>query len=105
MPIAGSEGNVGLHEFYWMLRDGAYDVVQPDTTTSEGLSQLRKVASTAELMGRQIIPHHGAGGIGLAAHLHLCATLRNPPGSNSSSTRPAARYAPISSLAGCWPSR
>ncbi len=79
VPIAGGEGNVGLHEFYWMLRDGAYDIVQPDATTSEGLSQLRKVASTAELMGRQFIPHHGAGGIGLAAHLHLCATLRNSP--------------------------
>ena len=79
MPIAGGEGNVGLHEFYWMLRDGAYDIVQPDATTSEGLSQLRKVTSVAELMGRQFIPHYGAGGIGLAAHLHLCATLRNSP--------------------------
>ncbi len=79
VPIAGGEGNTGLHEFHWMLRDGAYDIVQPDATTSEGLSQLRKVAATAELMGRQFIPHHGAGGIGLAAHLHLCATLRNSP--------------------------
>ena len=79
LSIAGGEGNTGLHEFYWMLRDGAYDIVQPDATTSEGLSQLRKVAATAELMGRQFIPHHGGGGIGLAAHLHLCATLRNSP--------------------------
>ena len=77
--IAGGEGNQGLHEFYWMLRDGVYDILQPDCTMSEGLSQLRKVAYAAELAGKLFIPHHGNNGIGLAAHLQLCATLRNCP--------------------------
>lgn len=79
IKIAGGEGNAGLHEFYWMLRDGVYDILQPDATTSEGLSQLRKIASAAELHDREFIPHHGANGIALAAHLQLCATLPNSP--------------------------
>lgn len=77
--IAGGEGNAGLHEFYWMLRDGVYDILQPDATMSESLSQLRKVAAMAEMMDRLFVPHHGNTGIGLAAHLQLCATLRNCP--------------------------
>jgi len=79
IKIAGGEGNSGLHEFYWMLRDNVYDILQPDATTSEGLSQLRKIAAAAELYDREFIPHHGANGIALAAHLQLCATLPNSP--------------------------
>jgi len=77
--IAGGEGNEGLPAFARMLRTGVYDVLQPDATSSEGLSQLRKIAAMAELMGREFCPHHGNCGIGLAAHLQLCATLRNCP--------------------------
>ena len=75
--IAGGEGNQGLHEFHWMLRDGVYDILQPDCSMSEGLSKLRKVAFAAELAGKQFIPHHGNSGLGLAAHLQLCSGLRN----------------------------
>ncbi len=79
MNIAGGEGNSGIHEFYWMLRDGVYDIVQPDCTMSESLTSLRKIAAMAEMMDKLFIPHHGNTGIGLAAHMQLCATLRNCP--------------------------
>lgn len=79
LKIAGGEGNRGLHEFYWMLDTGAYDILQPDATTSEGLWQLRKVAAACERAGKLFIPHHGANGIALAAHMQLCATVSNCP--------------------------
>lgn len=79
IQIAGGEGNRGIEQFAHMLRMGAYDVLQPDATTCEGLSQLRKIAATTELAGRQFVPHHGVCGLGLAAHLQLCATLPNSP--------------------------
>lgn len=79
LKIAGGEGNAGLHEFYWMLDAGAYDIIQPDAATCEGVWQLRKLAAACERAGKLFIPHHGANGIALAAHLHLQASVPNSP--------------------------
>jgi L-alanine-DL-glutamate epimerase-like enolase superfamily enzyme len=75
--IAGGENNVGLHEFRWLIERGCYDIIQPEALVSEGIGQLRKVAALAELHHKLIAPHHGGGGVGLAAHLHLCAAVPN----------------------------
>ncbi len=79
LKIAGGEGNRGLHEFHQMLDYGAYDIIQPDATTSEGLWQLRRIATACERSGKLFIPHHGANGIALAAHMQLCSTVPNCP--------------------------
>lgn len=79
VPIAGGENNVGLHEFRLMIDRDCYDVVQPDALVSAGLSGLRKVAAYAELHHKQMAPHHGGSGVGVAAHLHLSASCRNSP--------------------------
>jgi L-alanine-DL-glutamate epimerase-like enolase superfamily enzyme len=75
--IAGGENNQGLHEFRWLVERDCYDVIQPEALVSEGIGQLRKVAALAELHHKLVAPHHGGGGIGLAAHLHLCAAIPN----------------------------
>jgi L-alanine-DL-glutamate epimerase-like enolase superfamily enzyme len=73
--IAGGEYNRGLHEFRWLIEREVYDIVQADSTVSEGISQLRKVAAMAEMCERHFIPHHGLSGLGLAAQIHLaCGT-------------------------------
>ena len=79
LAIAGGEGDRGTASFARLLRAGAYDVLQPDCAASAPLSQMRKIAAAAELAGRRFVPHHGSCGIGLAAHLQLCATLTNCP--------------------------
>ena len=79
IPIAGGENNRGLHEFRWMIERNVYDIIQPDALVSEGISQLRKVAALAEMHRKLFIPHHGRGGLGFVAHLHLCAALPNAP--------------------------
>jgi L-alanine-DL-glutamate epimerase-like enolase superfamily enzyme len=75
--IAGGENNVGLHEFRWLIEQDCYDVIQPEALVSEGIGQLRKVAAMAEMHHKLVAPHHGSGGVGLAAHLHLCAAIPN----------------------------
>lgn len=79
VPIAGGENNVGSHEFRLLIDQECYDVVQPEATVSGGLSMLRTIAGYAELRGKLCVPHHGANGVGLAAHLQLSAACPNSP--------------------------
>ena len=79
MPIAGGENNTGLHEFLWMCQEGVYDVLQPESMVLDGVTALRKVGALAEFYGKQIVPHHGAGDLGVIAHLHLVASWRHAP--------------------------
>jgi L-alanine-DL-glutamate epimerase-like enolase superfamily enzyme len=41
------------------------------------LNLLRKVAAYAEMHNTKIAPHHGGNGLGVAAHLHLIASIGN----------------------------
>lgn len=77
VPIAGGENNVGLHEFRWLIDQDCYDVIQADAVVSGGIGLLRKVAAYAEMHQKQFVPHHGGSGLGVAAHLHLSASLPN----------------------------
>jgi L-alanine-DL-glutamate epimerase-like enolase superfamily enzyme len=79
LPIAGGENNSGLHEFRWMLERGVYDVLQPDSLVSGGLTELRKIGALAEAFGKRVVPHHGGGAIGTIAHLHLVAAWPHAP--------------------------
>jgi D-galactarolactone cycloisomerase len=75
--IAGGENNRGLHEFRWLIEDDVYDVIQPEAMVAETMSGLRKVASLGEIHRKLVAPHHGGGGLGLAAHLHLACAIPN----------------------------
>ena len=77
MYIAGGENNRGLHEFRWLVEQDVYDVIQPESMVSETMSSLRKVCALAELHRKLVAPHHGGGGIGLVAHLHLACASPN----------------------------
>ena len=79
LPIAGGENNAGLHEFEWMLERGVYDILQPDAVVSGGISELRKIGAVVQAFGKRIVPHHGGGGIGTIAHLHLVASWPHAP--------------------------
>ena len=79
MRIAGGENNPGLNEFVDMVTNGVYDLLQPESMVMDGITALRKVGTLAELWGKQIVPHHGGGNIGVIAHLHLVASWPNAP--------------------------
>ena len=75
--IAGGENNRGLHEFRTMIEDDVYDILQPEALVTETMSGLRKIASLAEMHHKRVAPHHGGGGVGIAAHLHLACAIPN----------------------------
>ncbi|MGD8475709.1 MAG: mandelate racemase/muconate lactonizing enzyme family protein [Burkholderiales bacterium] len=77
--IAGGENNVGLHEYRWLIDRDCYDVLQPEAMVGETLSQIRKACAYAQMHHKLCAPHHGGGGLGFVAHLHLCASLPNCP--------------------------
>jgi L-alanine-DL-glutamate epimerase-like enolase superfamily enzyme len=79
LPIAGGENCSGLHEFRWMLERGVYDILQPDSLVTGGITGLRRIGALAEAFGKRVVPHHGGGGIGAVAHLHLVAAWPHAP--------------------------
>jgi len=90
--IAGGENNRGLHELRWLIEQDVYDVIQPEAMVAETMSGLRKIAALGEMRHKLVAPHHGGGGLGLAAHLHLACAIPNssyfemlhePPGMSS----------------------
>jgi D-galactarolactone cycloisomerase len=79
LPIAGGENNSGLHEFREMLERGVYDILQPESLVTGGITVLRKIGVLAEAFGKRVMPHHGGRSIGTIAHLHLVASWRHSP--------------------------
>ena len=77
--IAGGENNRGLHEYRWLIERDCYDVLQPEAMVGETMTQIRKACALAELHRKLCAPHHGGGGLGFVAHLHLCAAIPNCP--------------------------
>jgi L-alanine-DL-glutamate epimerase-like enolase superfamily enzyme len=77
--IAGGENNLGLHEYRWLIERNCYDVLQPEAMVGETMSQIRKACAYAEMHHKLCAPHHGGGGLGFVAHLHLCAAIPNCP--------------------------
>jgi len=77
--IAGGENNRGLHEYRWLIERDCYDVLQPEAMVGETMTQIRKACALAELHHKLCAPHHGGGGLGFVAHLHLCAAIPNCP--------------------------
>ncbi|TQM43772.1 mandelate racemase/muconate lactonizing enzyme family protein [Pseudonocardia cypriaca] len=75
VPISGGEVLTRRQDFTRFLTAGAFDIVQPDTTKGGGLSESRRVAWLADDLGVRFIPHGWNTGVGLAADLHLAASL------------------------------
>jgi D-galactarolactone cycloisomerase len=78
IPIAGSENSRWLHEYLWMLQQGVYDILQPETMAAEGITGMRKIATLAQAFGRQITPHCALADLGTVAALHLVASFTGP---------------------------
>ncbi len=79
IPIAGGENNTGLHEYRWLVERNCYDILQPEAMVGGTMSELRKACAFAEMHHKLCAPHHGGGGLGFIAHLHLCAAIANCP--------------------------
>ena len=74
--ITGGEGFVSPPQFAPYLEQGAYDVVQPDSSRT-GLTGWMKVASLAERYGKTCIPHTWFNGVVIASNVHGVAAIPN----------------------------
>jgi D-galactarolactone cycloisomerase len=74
-PLAAGENVRGLGSFDAMIASGSLRFVQPDVGKWGGVSGCREVGRRAAARGVTLCPHWLAGGVGLAASLHLLAAV------------------------------
>ncbi len=81
---AGHRTDVATGErlfFRWGFRDLLHrrlvDVIQPDIAHTGGISEIRRIASMAEIEYVKFAPHNPNGPIAAAASVHVCATVPN----------------------------
>jgi L-alanine-DL-glutamate epimerase-like enolase superfamily enzyme len=74
-PIALGENESTLYGFREIVERGAGDVLQPSITKVGGIAEFRKIAALAQAANLSIAPHSFYFGPGLAATLHVAATL------------------------------
>jgi D-galactarolactone cycloisomerase len=77
VSIAGGEVLTRRQAFQQYIREGAFDIVQPDATKVGGISESRRIAWMAEDDGVRMIPHGWNTALGLAADLHLASAIQH----------------------------
>jgi L-alanine-DL-glutamate epimerase-like enolase superfamily enzyme len=75
VPLAAGENLRGENAFDAAIRAGYLRFIQPDVGKWGGISGCREVARTALAHGLALCPHWLAGGVGLAASMHLLAAV------------------------------
>lgn len=76
-PVAGYETLFTKFEYAPFIERRAIDIVQPDVTWTGGITEARKIAIHAGIRHRQCFPHSFSTAVGLAASLHLLASIPN----------------------------
>ena len=64
-------------EFKEVLEQKAADIIQPDICHTGGISEIRRIASYAEIFGIPVAPHNPLGPVALAASVHAAAAMPN----------------------------
>lgn len=77
VPIALGERLYSRWDFKPFFESGAIDVAQPDLSHAGGLSECRRIATTAEAYDIAIAPHSPIGPIALAACMQLAVAIPN----------------------------
>ena len=77
VPLAGGEGLISRYEFKQLLDAKGAQILQPDVIHCGGITEIRKIASLAEVYGAEISPHMYYGPIAHVASLHSMAGVRN----------------------------
>ncbi len=75
IPMAAGERDRAIWEFIPYLQNRCLDILQPDACHSGGITQLKKIAAIAEAYQTPLAPHCTASYLGIAASLHLVASI------------------------------
>ncbi len=77
VAVAGGEGLISRFEFKQLLDAGGASIVQPDVIHCGGITEIRRIASLAEVYGAEISPHMYYGPVAHVASLHSMAAIHN----------------------------
>lgn len=75
LPITSGEVLTRRQSFIPWIEQGALDYIQPDVTKVGGLSEMRRIAWMAYDHNILLVPHGWNTAVGLAADLHLTASM------------------------------
>jgi D-galactarolactone cycloisomerase len=78
IPVAAGELQPSRLAFHQFLSGRKASILQPDVSTCGGIEELLFVADLARLQRIGCVPHCNAGGVCLAATIHLCALIAEP---------------------------
>ena len=75
VPLAAGERDRTIWEMLPYLHERCLDILQPDCCHTGGISQMRKIAALAEAYQVPLAPHCTASHLGIAASLHVVASI------------------------------
>lgn len=75
IPLAAGERDRTIWEFIPYLQNRCLDILQPDCCHGGGITSMKKVAVLAEAYHTPLAPHCTAGFLGIAASLHVAASI------------------------------
>ena len=75
LPLAAGENLYGRRQFAHWFDQGLVDVVQPDVCKCGGITAARDILALAAARGLRLAPHYFGSAVGLAATIHLFASL------------------------------
>lgn len=77
VPIATGERHLTRWGFRELIEREMCAILQPDIRHCGGMLELKKIAGMAEIHNMAIAPHNAAGPVGVAASVHVIATIPN----------------------------
>ncbi len=77
VPIAAGENEFGVQGFRELLRAGAVDIVQPDSSRDGGIGETYRVGQLAQGFGVSVATHTWSDAVALTANAHVIASLPN----------------------------
>lgn len=75
IPLATGERDRTIWGMLPYLQEGCIDILQPDCCHTGGISQMKKIATLAEAYFVPLAPHCTASFLGIAASLHVVASV------------------------------
>jgi L-alanine-DL-glutamate epimerase-like enolase superfamily enzyme len=77
IPLALGEQEPSMHNFRWVIGNGAVSIVQPDMFYFGGMIRCMRVARMADAMGKLCIPHISSTGLGYLYMMHFVSAIPN----------------------------
>jgi galactonate dehydratase len=75
IPLASGERDRTIWEFIPYLQNRCLDILQPDCCHTGGITSMKKIATLAEAFHVPLAPHCTASFLGIAASLHVVASI------------------------------